>query len=77
MSERPARYRVTFHQLRNGASTNVVDVYGSAFITAVTTITTDSDDDIVEVHLNDSGPNLQRCTAQAIADQYLPPKRRR
>lgn len=77
MSQRPARYRVTVHQLCDGASTTVVDLYGSAFITAVATITPDGDDDIVEVHLNDSGPHLQRYTAQAVADQYLPSKRRR
>ena len=78
MSSRHARYRVTVHHLRDGASTKVLDLYGSAFITAVTTLTPDGDDDdIVEVHLNDSGPHLQRYTAQAIADQYLPSKRRR
>jgi hypothetical protein len=77
VSTRPVRYRVTVHQLHDGTSTTVVDVYGSAFITAVTTITPDGDDDIVEVHLNDSGPNLRRYTAQAVADQYLPSKRRR
>ena len=80
MSNRPARYRVTVHQLRDGAATELVELYGSAFITAVATITSDGgddDDDIVEVHLNDSGPHLQRYTAQAVADQYLPSKRRR
>ena len=77
MSKRPVRYHLTVHQLHDGASTTVVDLYGSAFITAVTTITPDGDDDIVEVHLNDSGPHLQQYTAKAVADQYLPSKRRR
>ena len=77
MNNRPVRYRVTVHQLHDGASTKLVELYGSAFITAVTTITPDGADDIVEVHLNDSGPYLQGYTAQAVADQYLPPKRRR
>ena len=77
MSKRPVRYRITVQQLHDGASTKVVDLYGNAFITAVTTVTPDGDDDIVEVHLNDSGPHLQRYTAQAVADQYLPSKRRR
>ena len=77
MSQHPSRYRVTVHRLHDGASTKVVDLYGSAFITAVTTITPDSNDDIVEVHLNDSGPHLQQYTAKAVADQYLPSKRRR
>jgi hypothetical protein len=77
MSKRPVRYRVTVHQLHDGTTTKIVDDYGSAFITAVATITPDGDDDIVEVHLNDSGTHLQRYTAQAVADQYLPSKRRR
>lgn len=79
MSDHPARYRVTVHHLRDGASTKIAEIYGSAFITAVTTITTEdnTDDSIVEVHLNDSGPRLRRYTAQAVADQYLPSKRRR
>ena len=77
MSDHPIRYRVTVHQLHAGANTKIVDVYGSAFITAVTTITTAEDDDIAEVHLYDSGPHLQRYTAQAVADQYLPSRRRR
>ena len=63
MSDRPTRYRVTVHQLRDGASTKIVEAYGNAF-TAVTTITPDGDDDIVEVHLHDSGPHLQRYTAK-------------
>jgi hypothetical protein len=77
MSNRPIRYRVTVHQLHDGTTTKIVDAYGSAFITAIATVTPDGDDDIVEVHLNDSGPHLQRYTAQAVADQYLPTRRRR
>jgi hypothetical protein len=77
MSNRPIRYRVTVHRLHDGTSTKIVDAYGNAFITAVATITPDGDDDIVEVHLHDGGPHLQRYTAQAVADQYLPSKRRR
>jgi hypothetical protein len=74
---KPARYRVTVHRLHDGTTTKVLDIYASAFITAVTTVTSDSDGDIAEVHLNDSGPYLQQYTAQAVADQYLPSKRHR
>jgi hypothetical protein len=77
MSNRPIRYRVTVHQLHDGTTSKIVDAYGSAFITAIATVTPDGDDDIVEVHLNDSGPHLQRYTARAVADQYLPTTRRR
>jgi len=78
MSRRPTRYRLTVHQLRDGASTKVLEVHGNAFITAVATITTDGQDDIVDVHLNDAGPrHLQRFIADAIADQYPPSKRPR
>jgi len=78
MSRRPIRYRLTVHQLRDGASTKILEVHGSAFITAVATITTDDGDDVVDVHLNDAGPrHLQPYIADAIADQYPPSKRPR
>ena len=34
---RPPRYRVTVYELRDGKTTQVIDVYGTGFITAVAT----------------------------------------
>lgn len=75
--QRPGRYRVTVHHLHAGKSTTIVDEHGTAFITAITTITPDGEHDIAEVHLHDSGPDLRRPTAQAVADQYLRSKQPR
>jgi hypothetical protein len=78
MSNRPTRYRLTVHQLHDGTSTKSVELYGSAFITAIATVTPDGAEDIVEVHLNDAGPqHLQHLIARAVADQYPPSKRTR
>jgi len=78
MSNRPTRYRLTVHQLHGGATTKVVEIHGSAFITAVATVTPDGAEDIVNVHLNDGGPqHLQHLNAHAIAGQYPPSKRTR
>jgi hypothetical protein len=78
MSASPTRYRVSVHQLRDGKSTKVVEIYGSAFITGVATVTPDGAEDIVDVHLNDSGPRYLQCyVAQAIAEQYAPSTRHR
>ncbi len=61
------RYRVCVYELRDGKTTQVIDTYGSGFITAVATL----DDDIIEVHFWDGGPrHLQEHIAAAIADEH-------
>jgi ribosomal protein L18 len=69
-SGRAPRYRLVIHELRDGKTTQVVDTYGSGFITAVATL----NDDIMEVHFSEGGPRqLQRHIAEAIADEYPTP----
>ena len=66
-SSRAPRYRVTVHELRDGKATQVIDAYGSGFITAVATL----DDDTMEVHFGSGGPrHLQKNIAAAIADEH-------
>ena len=68
---RPPRFRITVYQLQDGKTTEVVDAYGTAFITAVATI----DGDTMEVHFNDGGPrDLQPHIAAAIAHEYQRPR---
>lgn len=73
MSPPPARYRVTVHQLHSGASTKVVDIYGSAFITAVATITPDGEDDLLDVHMHDSGPKRPPALHRTGSRRPIPP----
>jgi ribosomal protein L18 len=64
---RAPRYRVCVYELRDGKTTQVIDTYGSGFITAVATL----DDDIIEVHFASGGPRrLQQDIAAAIADEH-------
>jgi ribosomal protein L18 len=64
---RAPRYRLIVHELRDGKTTQKIDVYGSGFITAVATL----DDDLMEVHFNSGGPrHLQQDIADAIADEH-------
>ncbi|HYN62999.1 MAG TPA: hypothetical protein VES36_00225 [Candidatus Limnocylindrales bacterium] len=70
---RAPRYRICVYELRDGTSTQVIDNYGSGFITAVATI----NDDIMEVHFSEGGPQqLQQHIAEAIAHEY-PARRKR
>ena len=65
--DRPPRFRITVHQLHAGKTTQVIDVYGSGFITAVATL----DDDIMEVHFGSGGSRgLIEDIAEAIADEH-------
>ena len=65
---RPPRYRVTVYELRDGKTTQVIDAYGSGFITAVATLI---DDDNMDVHFGAGGPRqLQQHIAAAIADEH-------
>jgi len=64
---RAPRYRVCVYELRDGKTTQVINTYGSGFITAVATL----DADIMEVHFNSGGPRaLQQDIAAAIADEH-------
>ncbi len=73
MPAREPRYRVTVHELRDGKTTQVIDAYGTGFITAVATL----DGDIMEVHFGEGGPrHLQGDIAAAITDEYSPRRRR-
>ena len=66
-STRAPRYRVCVYELRGGKTTQVIDTYGTGFITAVATL----DNDIIEVHFWDGGPrHLQEHIAAAIADEH-------
>lgn len=72
-SQRPPRYRVCVYELRDGKSTQVIDAYGTGFITAVATI----DGDDMDVHFGEGGPrSLQRHIAAAIGYEYSPRRRR-
>jgi hypothetical protein len=72
-SSRAPRYRVTVHELRAGKTTQVIDAYGSGFITAIATL----DGDTMEVHFGDGGPrHLQQHIAAAIAHEYSPRRQR-
>ncbi len=65
---RAPRYRVTVMELRDGKSTQVIDVYGTGFITAVATR---FDGDDLDVHFGSAGPrHLQQHIAAAIADEH-------
>jgi hypothetical protein len=72
-SSRPPRYRVCVYELRDGKTTEVINTYGTGFITAVATL----DGDDLEVHFGEGGPrHLQRHIAAAIADEHSPRRRR-
>ncbi|MCA1680091.1 MAG: hypothetical protein LC777_14645 [Actinobacteria bacterium] len=72
-SERPPRYRVCVYELRDDKTTQVIDAYGTGFITAVATL----DGENMDVHFGDGGPrHLQRHIAAAIAYEYSPRRRR-
>jgi anti-sigma regulatory factor (Ser/Thr protein kinase) len=64
---RAPRYRVCVYELRDDKTTQVIETYGSGFITAVAT----ADDDTIEVRFWDGGPrHLQEHIAAAIADEH-------
>jgi hypothetical protein len=68
---RAPRYRVCVYELRDGKTTQVIDAYGSAFITA--TATFDGDD--MDVHFGEGGPrDLQQHVADAIIYEYGGPR---
>jgi hypothetical protein len=70
---RAPRYRVCVYELRDGKSTQVINAYGTGFITAVATL----DGDDLEVHFGEGGSrHLQRHIADAIADEHSPRRRR-
>ena len=70
---RAPRYRVTVMELRDDKTTQVIDAYGSGFITAVATL----DGDTMEVHFGNGGPrHLQEHIAAAIADEHSHRQRR-
>ncbi|MCA1681391.1 MAG: hypothetical protein LC777_21810 [Actinobacteria bacterium] len=72
-SQRPPRYRVCVYELRDGKTTQVIDAYGTGFITAVATL----DGDDMEVHFAEGGPRtLQRHIVAAIAHEYSPRRQR-
>lgn len=72
-SARAPRYRVTVHELHDDKTTKVIDAYGSAFITAVATLT----DDIMEVHFGEGETrDLQQHIVAAITDEYSPRRKR-
>jgi hypothetical protein len=55
-------------ELRDGKTTQVIDAYGTAFITA---IATHFDGDNLDVHLGSGGlRDLQEHIAAAIADEH-------
>ncbi len=63
----PPRYRVCVYELHDGATTQVIDTYGSGYITAVATL----NDDIMSVHFGQGGPRyLIGYIADAIADEH-------
>jgi hypothetical protein len=65
---RAPRYRVTVMELRDGKTTQVIDAYGSGFITAVAT---HFDGDNMDVHFAAGGPrHLQKHIAAAIAAKH-------
>ncbi len=64
---RKPRYRVCVYELRNGKTTQVIDAYGSAFITAIANL----DDDLMDVHFGQGGPrHLIAHIAEAITDEH-------
>jgi hypothetical protein len=66
-SQHTPRYRVCVHELRDGKTTQVIDAYGTGFITAVATL----EGEDLEVHFGEGGPrNLKRHIAAAIADEH-------
>jgi hypothetical protein len=70
---RAPRYRVCVYELRDGKTTQVINAYGTGFITAIATL----DGDTMEVHFGEGGPRkLQAHIAAAIADEYSPKRRR-
>lgn len=71
--ERPPRYRVCVHELRDGKTTQVINAHGTAFITAIATLQGDD----LEAHFGEGGArHLQQHIADAIAHEY-PGRRRR
>jgi hypothetical protein len=72
-NSRAPRYRVTVNELRDGKTTNVIDTYGSGFITAIATL----DGDIMDIHFGAGGPRrLQEHIAAAIAEEHPTPRSR-
>ncbi|MCA1681046.1 MAG: hypothetical protein LC790_09010 [Actinobacteria bacterium] len=72
-SQRQPRYRVCVYELQGGKSTQVIDAYGTGFITAVATL----DGENMDVHFGEGGPrSLQRHIAAAITHEYSPKHRR-
>ena len=70
---RAPRYRVCVYELHDGKTTQVIDTYGSGFITAVATL----DGEYMDVHFGEGGPRkLQQQIAAAIAGEH-PTKRGR
>jgi hypothetical protein len=70
---RAPRYRVCVYELRDGKTTQVIDAYGSGFITAVASL----DAGTMEVHFGSGGPrHLQQHIAAAIADEHSTPRPR-
>ena len=73
MSSRAPRYRVCVYELRDGQTTQVIDTYGSGFITAVATL----DGNTMDVHFGEGGPRqLKQHIAEAITDEYPAPRTR-
>jgi ribosomal protein L18 len=70
---RAPRYRVCVYELRDANTTQVIDAYGSGFITAVATL----DGEYMDVHFGKGGPRkLQQHIADAIADEHTTKRRR-
>lgn len=66
-SHHTPRYRVCVYELHDGKTTQVIDAYGTGFITAAATL----DGENLEVHFGEGGPrHLQQHIATAIADEY-------
>jgi hypothetical protein len=70
---RAPRYRVCVYELRDGKTNQVIDAYGTGFITAVATL----DGEHMDVHFGEGGPRqLQQQIAAAIADEYSTKRQR-
>lgn len=71
---RTPRYRICVYELRDGKTTQAIDVYGTGFITAVAT---HFDGDDLDVHFGAGGPHqLLHHIADAITDEHPPPRPR-
>ncbi len=72
-SSRAPRYRVCVYELREGKTTQVINAYGTGFITDIATL----DGDDLDVHFGEGGPHhLKQHIAAAIADEHSPRRRR-